>query len=114
MKVLKVHNGLLVYDYQNNKLFLFIDATVKIDSEFKIQHVSVKIDKIQIFDEVKMISLNLFELKNHIFSLFLKFKNFMNVIKLLNKSLSATIRKFTYVCITYLLIFIFVYLWLFV
>jgi len=66
-------------DYQKNKLFIYLDAIVKFNTEFKFQFVSVKIDKIQIFDEVNLKSLDLFELKSHIFSIFSKFKNFMEV-----------------------------------
>lgn len=86
IKVVKIKNGLNVLDYQKNKLFIHLDALVKFNSEFKFQYVSVKIDKIQIFDEVNLKSLDLFELKNHIFSIFSKFKSFMEVILIFNLS----------------------------
>ena len=79
LKVIKVKNGLDVLDYQKNKLFIHLDAVVKFNTDFKLQYVSVKIDKIQIYDEVNLKSLDLFELKSHIFSIFSKFKTFMEV-----------------------------------
>jgi len=79
LKVIKIKNGLNVLVYRNNKLFIHLDAVVKFNSEFKFQFVSVKIDKIEIFDEINLKSLDLFELKNHIFSIFSTFKNFMQV-----------------------------------
>jgi hypothetical protein len=83
LKVIKIKDGLNVLDYQKNKLFIHLDGTVKFNTEFKFEYVSIKIDKIQIFDEVNLKSLDLFELKNHIFSIFSKFKNFMEVKKIL-------------------------------
>jgi hypothetical protein len=83
LKILKVNNGLNVLDYQKNKLFIYFNAIVKFNSELKFQYVSVSLDKVQLFDQVNLKSLDLFELKTQIISLFSRFKNFIEVIFLI-------------------------------
>jgi len=80
LKKIRVNNALNVLDYQKNKLFIYFNAIVKFNTELKIQYVSVSIHKIQLFDQVNFKSLDLFELKSQIFSIFSRFKNFMEVI----------------------------------
>lgn len=79
LKIIKIQNAINLMDYKKNKLFIYFDAVCNLNTELKFQDVKIKIDKVQIFDQVNFKSLDLFELKTHIFSIFSTFKNFIDV-----------------------------------
>ena len=63
--IINFKNILNVLEYKKNKVFIYLDSNLILNSELKFVKVSVKIDNIEIYDEVNLKSLNLFELKNH-------------------------------------------------
>ena len=79
IKVLRIKDNLNVLEFNKNELFMYFNAEVIFNSELKFQNVSISIERIEIYDNLNLKTLNCLELKNHIFSLFSKLQNFFEV-----------------------------------
>ncbi len=71
---------LAVFEYnKKNKIFIYLSGEIKYTQYMKMEDVKLKISNIEIHDEANVKTLNMFELKNSIFSLYHRFSQFISV-----------------------------------
>jgi hypothetical protein len=71
---------LAVFEYnKKNKIFIYLSGEIKFNQLMKMEDVKLKINNIEIHDEVNVKTFNMFELKNSIFSLYHRFSQFLSV-----------------------------------
>jgi len=66
-KTIAISQALNVLEYKTNKVFIHFDAVVTFNDYFQFENVNVHISNIEIYDEVKLRNLNIFELNRSCF-----------------------------------------------